>query len=108
MLTFYFSRVNTGHANYQETMRRSYEFALEQCGHDKDSGIMWTEFIEFIKSWDTADANASAMRINELRKWYKKAVQIPLENVEQLWRDYGEWESVMTKDGVRNARASMA
>ena len=32
------------------TIIRSYDFALEKCGTDKDSGELWQEYLEFLSS----------------------------------------------------------
>lgn len=31
-------------------MRKAYEFALNYVGQDKDSGEIWTDYIEFLRS----------------------------------------------------------
>ena len=74
-------------------MQKSYEFALTACGHDKDAGLIWKDYVDFVKKWDSKGPEAFAKRRNELRKIYRRAVAIPLENLEQLWKDYGEFEN---------------
>jgi cleavage stimulation factor subunit 3 len=36
----------------RDTVRKSYEFALNHVGQDKDSGEIWSDFIQFLKSAD--------------------------------------------------------
>lgn len=35
--------------------------------------------------------------MDALRKTYQRAVQIPLNNVEQIWQDYNQFENNMSK-----------
>lgn len=75
-------------------MKKSFDFALSACGHDRESGQIWANYIAFVKSWDTKSTpEAFAKQRNELRKIYRRAVAIPLENLEELWKDYNAFES---------------
>lgn len=40
-------------------------------------------------------------RMDALRKAYQRAVQIPLNNVEQIWQEYNQFENSMNKMTVR-------
>jgi cleavage stimulation factor subunit 3 len=73
-------------------MQKSFEFALTACGHDKDAGLIWNDYIQFVRSWE-AKGEDFAKKRNELRRIYRRAVSIPLENLEQLWKEYGEFEN---------------
>jgi hypothetical protein len=42
-------RVNTG-PDTRDNIRMAYEFALRHVGHDKDSGELWSDYIQFLKS----------------------------------------------------------
>ena len=42
-------RVNTGPTT-RDTVRKSYDFALSHVGQDKDSGDIWMDYIQFLKS----------------------------------------------------------
>lgn len=35
--------------------------------------------------------------MDQLRKIYRRAVSVPLENVEQIWRDYDQFENQINK-----------
>lgn len=77
------------------TLLRAYEYALTHVGHDKDSGSLWTEYMRFIKNTpEGANPNAyeEQQKMDLLRKAYHRAVQIPLENVEQLWSELEAFE----------------
>jgi hypothetical protein len=34
----------------RDNIRQSYEFALNRVGHDKGSGAIWSDYIQFLKS----------------------------------------------------------
>lgn len=89
-------------------MRQCYDFAVNAVGHDKDAGEIWTEYIRFVQSAPTENPNGgpetaaqAATRINDLRKLYRRAVQIPLNNIEKLWMDYHKFEQDTSKQTVR-------
>lgn len=33
----------------KDTVRKAYEFALNHIGHDKESGLIWNDYIQFLK-----------------------------------------------------------
>jgi len=49
MLNCVIRRLNTSPAT-RDVVRKSYEFALQHVGQDKDSGQIWSDYIQFIKS----------------------------------------------------------
>lgn len=42
-------RINTS-PETRDQIRQSYAFALKCCGQDKDSGSIWWDYIQFMKS----------------------------------------------------------
>ncbi len=79
-------------------MLQAFEFALGACGHDKDSGSIWADYIEFVKSWPKASPEDTKTQMNKLREVYHRALVIPLENLEALWRDYDQYENSLNRD----------
>lgn len=91
-----------------KTMRQCFDFAVNAVGHDKDAGQIWTEYIQFVQSAPSDNSNGgsetaaqAATRINDLRKLFRRAVQIPLTNIEKLWTDYVKFETDTSKQTVR-------
>ncbi|OWZ63165.1 mRNA 3'-end-processing protein RNA14 [Cryptococcus neoformans] len=84
-------------ADVRSTITDAYEFALRECGFDRESGDIWDEYIKFVASgpatnqWDTQAKN------DNLRKIYQRAVCIPLNNIEALWKSYDTFESSLNK-----------
>ena len=85
----------------RDTVTKAYEFALQHVGQDKDSAEIWSEYIQFVKSGQTSSTWEEQKKMDALRKIYQRAVQIPLENVEILWKDYEAFENSLNKITVR-------
>lgn len=77
-----------------------FDFVLKEVGLDKDAGRLWQEYIEFLKSMPGAVGGASwqdQQKMDLLRKAFHKAVSIPTDAVETLWRDYDVFEMGLNK-----------
>ncbi|KAG8157678.1 hypothetical protein KVR01_012340 [Diaporthe batatas] len=83
----------TGRA--RETIAQCFEFVLSSVGVDKDSGPIWAEYIQFIKSapGQVGETDwASRQKMDQLRKTYQRAIAIPTRNLNTLWREYDQFE----------------
>jgi energy-converting hydrogenase Eha subunit F len=58
--------------------------------------------ISFIRVKKTGTTWEEQQKMDALRKVYHRAVQIPLENVEVLWKDYEAFENGLNKITVWN------
>ncbi|KAL5508671.1 RNA14 [Sanghuangporus vaninii] len=81
----------------RDTVAKAYDFALQHVGQDKDSADIWAEYIQFVKSGPASSTWEEQQKMDQLRKIYQRAVQIPLENVETLWKDYEAFENGLNK-----------
>ncbi|KIK71023.1 hypothetical protein GYMLUDRAFT_33130 [Collybiopsis luxurians FD-317 M1] len=89
----YIRRINTGSdTQSRETIRKSYEFAINSIGSDKDSGDIWSDYIAFLNSGENSSTWEEQQKMDMVRKAYQRAVQTPLENIEKLWSDYESFE----------------
>lgn len=79
------------------TIRKAYEFALNHIGHDKDAGEVWKDYIDFLKSTEAHTTWDAQQRMDALRSAYHRAVVIPVENVETLWRELDVFENSLGK-----------
>ncbi|KAF6748569.1 hypothetical protein DFP72DRAFT_1034925 [Ephemerocybe angulata] len=94
----YVRRRNTGpSASTREIVRKSYEFALNHVGQDKDSGEIWNDYIQFLKAGDASSTWEEQQKMDTLRKAYHRAVQIPLDNLEKLWSELETFETNLNK-----------
>lgn len=101
-------------------MKRAYEFALNETGNDLYSSDIWKEYIAFLQEKEVSIASrntnsfilivllqaTNAWEIQQqqdtIRKVYHRAVVIPLQDVEQLWREYDQFENKINKMTVRS------
>ena len=87
--------------NFQEAIKKSYEFTLKCIGHDKASGDIWRDCLEWVKTWDVTMSDEAIAQTTMLTDLYQRAVQIPLDNVEQLWHEFDAYEKSMNNGQVQ-------
>ncbi|KLO08580.1 Suf-domain-containing protein [Schizopora paradoxa] len=103
----YVRRVNTGPAT-RDTVGKAYDFALNHVGQDKDSGEIWAEYLQFLKAGETATTWEEQQKMDALRRVFQRAVQIPLENVEILWKDYEAFERGLNQITAKKFMADLS
>ncbi|KAB5526391.1 hypothetical protein GE09DRAFT_1064979 [Coniochaeta sp. 2T2.1] len=89
---------STGHA--RQVVAQSYEFVIENIGVDKDSGKIWAEYIQFIKFGPGTVGGSSwqdQQKMDQLRKAYQRAICVPIQNVNTLWKEYDQFEMGLNK-----------
>jgi cleavage stimulation factor subunit 3 len=69
----------------------------ESPGTDIASGPIWTEYIAFLKSLPALNLNEDLHRKTALRKVYHRAILTPTHHVEQLWKDYENFENTVNR-----------
>ena len=79
---------------------QAYDFVLNNVGIDRDSGQIWQEYVQFVKS-SPGNIGGSGwqdqQKMDLLRKVYQRAICIPVQGVEQLWREYDGFEMGLNK-----------
>lgn len=78
-------------------VKKAYEFALRFVGQDRDAGEIWKDYIEYIKADSTSTEREGQEKMDLLRSVYRRAVQIPLDNLEQIWREWDAFENGLNK-----------
>lgn len=79
---------------------QAYEFVLNHVGIDKESTKIWQDYILFIKSGPgTVGGTAwqDQQKMDHLRKVYQRVICIPIRDVDQLWREYDQFEMSLNK-----------
>ena len=88
----------TGQA--RRTISSAYDFALKNIGIDKDSGSVWVDHIQFIQS-GPGNVGGSGwqdqQKMDSVRKAYQRAICIPTQAVNSLWKDYDQFEMGLNK-----------
>lgn len=95
------NNVQTGGDTARNVIMQSYEFALTHIGIDRDSGPIWAEYIDFIKTKQPQTIWEQQQQMDLVRKTYRRAVCIPLSNIETLWHAYNAFENGISKTTAR-------
>jgi cleavage stimulation factor subunit 3 len=81
--------------NCRQIISSAYDVALQNVGMDKDSGNIWSDYIEFIR---TGPGNVGGsgwqdqQKMDLLRKAYQRAICVPTQSVNTLWKEYDQFE----------------
>ncbi|KAM7479219.1 hypothetical protein LguiA_027432 [Lonicera macranthoides] len=81
----------------QEETRKAFDFMLSYVGADIASGPVWMEYLAFLKSLPAQTTQEESQRMTAVRKAYQKAIITPTHHVEQLWRDYENFENSVSR-----------
>lgn len=95
----------TGRA--RDVVSMAFEFVLknEVVGVDRDSGSIWAEYLQFVKTgpgqvgehdWE------SKKKMDSLRRIYQRAIAVPTRNLNNLWREYEQFENTVDKKLARS------
>ncbi|XP_057948438.1 cleavage stimulation factor subunit 77 isoform X2 [Malania oleifera] len=80
-----------------EETRKAFDFMLNYVGSDIASGPVWMDYINFLKSLPALTTQEESQRMTAVRKAYQKAVVTPTHHVEQLWKDYENFENSVSR-----------
>jgi cleavage stimulation factor subunit 3 len=82
-----------------------YDFVLENIGIDINSGRIWLDYIEFLRSSLPGVVGGTDWRdmqkMDTLRKVYQKAIAVPTNATLDIWREYDKFELHLNKATVR-------
>lgn len=84
----------------RKVVSRAYEFVLDNVGLDKDAGKIWQDYVQFIRSAPGTIGGAGwqdQQKMDQLRKAFRRATCIPISNVNQLWKEYDQFEMGLNK-----------
>lgn len=94
-----------------QVIHAAYEAVINAVGIDKDAGKIWQDYIQFIKSGPGILGGSNwqdQQKMDLLRKVYQRAICIPTQTVESLWREYNAFEMGLNKLTVRESCGSCA
>lgn len=95
------TRDTTGNA--RQVITQAYEVALENIGIDKDSGYLWQEYIQFLKSRPGNVGGTTwqeQQKMDQMRKAYQQAIKVPTPATQALWKEYDQFEMSINKNTV--------
>ena len=87
--------MNDANGTARATVSQSYDFVLANIGIDKDSGKLWQEYIQFIRGAPGQIGGSSwqdQQKMDQLRKAYQRAVNVPMSALNGLWKEYDHCE----------------
>ncbi|KAG8827959.1 mRNA 3'-end-processing protein rna14 [Serendipita sp. 399] len=93
----YLEYVRSSQASSRDVVKKAYEFALRFVGQDREAGEIWKDYIEYIKDDPTSNERENQEKMDLLRSVYRRAVQIPIDNLEQIWREWDSFENGLNK-----------
>ncbi|KAH6653827.1 hypothetical protein BKA67DRAFT_517316 [Truncatella angustata] len=84
----------------RQTVNAAYDFVLDNVGQDRESGRIWQDYIQFLKI-SPGQVGGSGwqdmQKVDTLRKAYQRAICIPISNLNQLWKEYDQFELGINK-----------
>ncbi|CAG8648308.1 4181_t:CDS:10 [Dentiscutata erythropus] len=88
---------STTSSQARATIAKAYEYVLNHIGLDKDAGTLWSDYLFFLKTGETHSAWEEQQKMDIMRKTYQRAICIPLNNVEHIWKEYDQFENALNK-----------
>ncbi|KAI4109008.1 MAG: hypothetical protein L6R37_000726 [Teloschistes peruensis] len=84
----------------RQVVTSAFELVLEHIGMDKDSGYIWQDYIQFLKS-KPGNVGGSTwqeqQKMDQLRRAYQRAIKVPTQATQALWKEYDQFEMSINK-----------
>ncbi|KAM5355684.1 hypothetical protein ACJ41O_002330 [Fusarium nematophilum] len=84
----------------RRTITQSYEFVIDNIGVDRDSGNIWQDYVQFVKNGPGQTGGTGwqdQQKMDQLRKVYQRAIAVPMLTVNNLWKEYDQFEMGLNK-----------
>ncbi|KAK2015483.1 mRNA 3'-end-processing protein RNA14 [Colletotrichum eremochloae] len=91
---------NDPNGEARRILSMSYDFVISSVGIDRDSGQLWKDYIQFIKSGPGQVGGSGwqdQQKMDQLRKAYHRAITVPMSALTDLWKDYDQFEMSLNK-----------
>eukprot|EP00299_Pterocystis_sp_00344_P012953 c6287_g1_i2.p1 GENE.c6287_g1_i2~~c6287_g1_i2.p1 ORF type:complete len:254 (-),score=52.88 c6287_g1_i2:36-797(-) len=85
----------------------AYTFALKHIGQDIGALSVWQDYIAFLASRRLGSHFAEAQKFEKIRAVYHQAIQVPMYGVENLWKEYEQFEAAGNKSNAKTFLAEM-
>lgn len=78
---------------------QAYDSAVQKIGLDVLSYSIWLDYATFLRSLDLNVTNQSdkLTLYESIRKIYRMALENPMANIDQIWKEYCAFENVNFK-----------
>lgn len=87
------------------SISQAYEFALLHVGLDLLSGPIWKEYLAFVREGETRSQWEEQTKVGDYRALAGRAVKVPFEGVEDVWREYDQFEGQVNRVTVSSSRS---
>lgn len=87
--------------NIKQVGTEAFEFAINSVGIDLESGSLWLKYAAFVSSWKSENALEDAQKIQMIRKIYHRAVSVPLNDIESVWKQYDAFENELSRSTAK-------
>lgn len=91
---------NDASGQARRTITQSYEFVIDNIGVDRDSGNIWQDYVQFVKNGPGQIGGTGwqdQQKMDQLRKIYQRAISVPMLTVNNLWKEYDQFEMGLNK-----------
>lgn len=100
---------NDPNGEARRILSMSYDFVIGSVGIDRDSGQLWKDYIQFIKSGPGQVGGSGwqdQQKMDQLRKAYHRAITVPMSALTDLWKDYDQFEMSLNKTTVSSSHGA--
>ena len=95
-------------AEARKEVLQAFDEATEQMGSSVHAGPVWAAAIKFVNGAEDQDAFHLGQKVTALRKLYHKALLVPMHYMEELWKEYDEFETGLNPTLVRAVAGAVA
>ncbi|CCU98863.1 unnamed protein product [Malassezia sympodialis ATCC 42132] len=81
----------------RRVLEQAYEFALKYIGWDRESSPIWQDYLQLLREREARGTWQEGQKMDQLRRVFQRAVMIPLNQVEAIWREYDAYETSLNK-----------
>lgn len=90
----------------RKLIEEAYDFAVRHVGMSRDAGDIWMEYLRFVKEREAKTSWLQGQKMDDMRRIFQRVVGVPVANVEQIWREYDQFENVSRLRGRAQADKS--
>ncbi|KAK5162552.1 hypothetical protein LTR04_003432 [Oleoguttula sp. CCFEE 6159] len=91
--------------NARQTVSQAYDFVIQNVGIDKDSGQVWQDYVHFIRTGPGNPGGShwqDKQKMDLLRSAYQRAICVPTQAINALWKEYDSFEMGLDRLTVGN------
>jgi cleavage stimulation factor subunit 3 len=84
----------------------AYEYVTTMLSYELTCSSLWNDYITLLKTVPIRNAHDEAQRNRLLRSVFQRAVTLPINNLDTLWRQFEQFEASASRGGSGNASAA--